>query len=1006
MKALSLKEIHPNDLFENFSTFCGGISPNSNSGKKVEIPPRAQPVVRNMKRDARMVTISSQNDEEYYSGKKNLKFLEMMENTFSSDIPTSTRNRTPFLNITERENNLKNKPRLPKAPKNLKLNSLRKIEKVNFWVRKSSSARRRDSKSMFFGGLAGAGGSKINESMYVVNLESRQKRRERKAMSFLVGTQNTQGSHSSLFYSSRNPESSLRDSKKIYAKKQKKRQIFTHSVDYGCKATLIEIRGEHLGHVFGQETEKRSKIENKAFFVQKSQRAKNRHIHALGGEVVSQRSQNAPATSQLESSSSKSKKIENETFEENEGSGQATVEKSGTMESSLMIEQALKIKGSDRSRFFDLVDGGLDQAKNPIFTTMEPEVVHGASFGGPRKPAIPLGNQKFTNYFIQKKIGSMTRTKGLDDFGEARGRPRTQKMQKMSQNGKISSHIFDENGQKIEDLSKVLKRSRTGGDPRGHNPLQRRPKNHQPAMETGRTAPNHSQKNPRNQRKSKQIQERRANEGNKNSKKADNSSFQEFMKLNKSKNSLLSSLKQKIMVKKHQLRKFKRTSQKRSQDTKPGLPVPKIHPKAEKINKNKLSQKIDPKERKQDKKVINVPPVDIEDLTRNQLHRKIQKSRFSGVNHSSHNKDSFGAASLLGYSKSSRDELKTLRRRAGESGNSESVVPEATTNRNSSSRMNTMKLIEMGQLKSTKDQSPENESISLTKFKNSGFLKSLVVKANTRQLAHLESSEQAKRVIETSLYLQKSVEVTGVARNVEKTREIENAEISKNDQNSVDLGEKGVIGHGNRLNKYQKIKNFHLDLNKTGLDLTTIYEPLDRKKTLRRSQKGSSRSRSQEAANKRTGDPRLSRYKNSRQKKIKFPKKILSKKLSRKHSKKSTHCQSEAQWSRDRKYYSISRQLLAGRVAKKLVEFSRDDEQKQRISSLSRSFGRPDADCDSLGGGKRGAVCVGKGRRRRGKGRKENRSFVLERRGSRGFGGFEESGEGKLKHSSFERPPR
>jgi len=91
-----------NDLFNNFDTFCGGII-DSNS-TRLSIQGASYPIIRDMNKLFKEIQAENQKKkvqkkvkkDEYYSRQKNTKFIEMMENTFSSDRPLSNRNRTPF----------------------------------------------------------------------------------------------------------------------------------------------------------------------------------------------------------------------------------------------------------------------------------------------------------------------------------------------------------------------------------------------------------------------------------------------------------------------------------------------------------------------------------------------------------------------------------------------------------------------------------------------------------------------------------------------------------------------------------------------------------------------------------------------------------------------------------------------------------------------------------------------------------------------------------------------
>ena len=512
------QNIDHNDFFNNFKDYCGGISDSDST--RLSIHPPNYPIIRNMKNmlNLDLNRATNQNKEEYYSKKENFKFIEMMENTFSSDIPTSTRNRTPFLNITESENNQSKKPRLPKAPKNFKLNSNRN-----------------------FGNQA------------------------------------------------RNEEIELKSKEKNF---------------FGAYNTVDD-----------------SDYENKL------QRRKNRRRHKS---------------------------------------------KSCIGENSLDF----KMKTND---FLDL------EASKMNYSTDDYE----------------------SHYNNMKEFGTQIS-------------PYYRKKLK-AQNEKANQQMV---------LQRLPKKSDSDRD---HS--SRRVKHRQQSM-----------MNP--------------------------ASFQEFMKINKSKNSLLSSLKRKIVM----------------------------------GNKLKMMNKSKNQHRRRHSNMI--PPIPIDDVSKVRLREQIQNSRLGGE-------------SQLICSHSSKDELKTLKRRTGEQRFDEFEIPEMTTNRNSTSRLNTMKLMELGQMKSTKDMSIVCSS-SLKKLKqrinSSEFLRSQMVRA---------------KVMEGS--------------NTELYREYENC---------------------TRLNKYQKMKNFHIDFGKMGMDINSIYSQKYQIATKKKLHEDSER----DIVNRNDGQPRISRHKKSKQKKIMFPK--------------------------------------------------------------------------------------------------------------------------------------
>lgn len=119
-----ISEIDHNDFFENFTHYTN-FKLLSDSETTSLIFPKSHPIIRNLQHSldkiAVEITKNTKNEkDEYFSKKQNLAFLEMMEATFSSEMPKSTRNRTPFADVTDCELFKSNKPKLPKAPKNLK----------------------------------------------------------------------------------------------------------------------------------------------------------------------------------------------------------------------------------------------------------------------------------------------------------------------------------------------------------------------------------------------------------------------------------------------------------------------------------------------------------------------------------------------------------------------------------------------------------------------------------------------------------------------------------------------------------------------------------------------------------------------------------------------------------------------------------------------------------------------------------------------------------------------
>lgn len=119
-----LKSVDHNDFFDNFKTFTSFKFLKDEESASL-IFPKSHPIIRNLETSlmelAEEIKRKKEEKEEYYSKKQNLEFIEMVEATFSSEMPKSTRNRTPFANITNHELFKSNKPKLPKAPKNCKL---------------------------------------------------------------------------------------------------------------------------------------------------------------------------------------------------------------------------------------------------------------------------------------------------------------------------------------------------------------------------------------------------------------------------------------------------------------------------------------------------------------------------------------------------------------------------------------------------------------------------------------------------------------------------------------------------------------------------------------------------------------------------------------------------------------------------------------------------------------------------------------------------------------------
>ena len=164
---------------------------------------------------------------------------------------------------------------------------------------------------------------------------------------------------------------------------------------------------------------------------------------------------------------------------------------------------------------------------------------------------------------------------------------------------------------------------------------------------------------------------------------------------------------------------------------------------------------------------------------------------------------------------------------------------------------------------------------------------------------------------------------------------------------NICLGKVG-LKHKGKQGKYKIDKKFHLDFGSIGVDIQSIYAKDNYIPT-----RTKNRREEDKLAREPVCNPRLSRHHKAKEKKIKFPKSI---------EKNENFSKGKiVQNSQKKKFYSLSRQLLAGRISKKLVEFSRGDK-KHQSESFSRSFRR---------------------KRSEGGGRRENNSFVLERRHSR-----------------------
>ena len=161
-----------------------------------------------------------------------------------------------------------------------------------------------------------------------------------------------------------------------------------------------------------------------------------------------------------------------------------------------------------------------------------------------------------------------------------------------------------------------------------------------------------------------------------------------------------------------------------------------------------------------------------------------------------------------------------------------------------------------------------------------------------------------------------------------------------------------VIGKagGSKIHQYKKINKFHMDFKNIGVDFHSIYAKDNYIPTK------ISRMRDEEClARNPLGNPRITRHKKCKEKKISFPESFRRISKSKKNRKKSKDNPEK------KKFYSLSRQLLAGRFSKKLDEFSKGDK-KHQSQSFSRSFRRKNSE-----GGRR----------------RENNSFVLERRYSK-----------------------
>lgn len=151
-----ISKIDHNDFFDHFDSFTD-ITLLSGDKTTSLIFPKRHPIIRNLKNSldeiaANMLEEEKKKEGGYYSGKVNFKFIEMMEATFSSEMPKSTRNRTPFADITDQELFKSNKPKLPKAPKNLKKDKGENQIKRKNYLRRKAAGVKRNKKSKSFSG--------------------------------------------------------------------------------------------------------------------------------------------------------------------------------------------------------------------------------------------------------------------------------------------------------------------------------------------------------------------------------------------------------------------------------------------------------------------------------------------------------------------------------------------------------------------------------------------------------------------------------------------------------------------------------------------------------------------------------------------------------------------------------------------------------------------------------------------------------------------------------------
>jgi len=366
--------------------------------------------------------------------------------------------------------------------------------------------------------------------------------------------------------------------------------------------------------------------------------------------------------------------------------------------------------------------------------------------------------------------------------------------------------------------------------------------------------------------KMKKLQYRKKPEKSQNidkrSKKNVSASFREFMKLNKSKNSLLKNFKEKL--------------------------IKKSNPPQNLQNHSQNNQKNLQKKSKSRRHSNIIPPIPLQDVSKQRLREQIMYGRFGQE-----------------ITKSSRDELKTLKRRTREMHYKceDFAGGEITTNRKSTSRL---------QILTTKDQRKKDAENCIN---SSEFLRSQMIKAKG-----LDGQNSYR-----DFQFQGEIGNPGKDQNFLKEN-CENVQIRK-------------------LSQYKKVKKFHLDFGSIGVDIHSIYAKDNYIPTK------ISKRKQNEFGRDPVRNPRLSRHEKDKGKKILFPKtSFRQEKNERRNSKKK--CEKK-------KFYSLSRQLLAGRISKKLDEFSKGDKKKQS-ESFSRSF------------------------RRGKKSRRETNSFVLERRASRG----------------------